>query len=46
MTNLEAAKMFVNNALAYGKAGDLLTVMYNLERIKTLLETPNEKNVI
>jgi hypothetical protein len=44
MTNLEVAKAMVGNAIAYGKSGDLPTVMVNLAYIEVLLEKPNEKN--
>ena len=44
MTNLEVAKAMVGNAIAYGKSGDLQTVMVNLAYIETLLEEPNKKN--
>lgn len=44
MTNLEVAKAMLDNALAYGKKGDLETVMHNLEYISTLLEKPEEEN--
>lgn len=44
MTNLEVAQCFVHNALAYGKSGDLRTVMNNLEYIDKLLEEPNKEN--
>jgi hypothetical protein len=44
MTNLEVARAFVGNALAYGKSGDLQTVMHNLEYIQTLLENPEDEN--
>jgi hypothetical protein len=44
MTNLEVAKCMVGNAIAYGKSGDLDTVMHNLEYIQTLLEKPEEEN--
>jgi len=44
MTNFEVAKAFIENALAYGKAGDLQTVMSNLEYIKKCLADPFEIN--
>lgn len=37
MTNLEVAQCYIGNAIAYGKSGDLKTVMRNLEYIKELL---------
>lgn len=42
--NYEVARCFVDNAIAYGKSGDLQTVMHNLEYIKTLLDKPNDEN--
>lgn len=44
MTNAEVARCMVDNALAYGKSGDLETVMHNLEYIKVLLENPDQEN--
>jgi len=44
MTNLEVAKAMVGNAIAYGKSGDLETVMVNLKYIDELLENPKEEN--
>lgn len=44
MTNLEVAQALITNALAYGKRGDIETVMSNLRIIEVLLESPNEKN--
>ena len=45
MTNLEVAKQYVGNALAYGASCDLVTVMHNLEYIKVLLENPEAENL-
>lgn len=44
MTNLEVAKYFVSNAMAYGKMNDMKTVMNNLYFIKRLLEKPEDTN--
>lgn len=44
MTNLEVAKMYVFNAQAYAKSGDMQTVKANLDYIEKLLEKPNEEN--
>lgn len=44
MKNLEVAQAFVTNAIAYGRSGDLSTVMVNLELIQELLENPDEEN--
>jgi hypothetical protein len=44
VSNLEVARAMVVNAIAYGKSGDLETVMHNLEYIQTLLEKPEEEN--
>lgn len=44
MTNVEVARAMVGNAIAYGKSGDLETVMHNLEYIQRLLENPDEEN--
>jgi hypothetical protein len=44
MTNAEVASCMVDNAIAYGKSGDLQTVMHNLEYIKVLLDNPTKEN--
>lgn len=44
MTNLEVARELIRNALAYGKGGDLPTVMVNLEEIFNLLDEPSRDN--
>lgn len=37
MTNLEVARAYIENALAYAESGDMRTVISNLEYIKNLL---------
>ena len=44
MTNLEVAKAMVQNALAYGKSGDMDTVLHNLRYIELLLNNPQQAN--
>ena len=44
MTNLEVAKCYISNALAYAKAGEMKTVIINLKYIEKLLEKPHKKN--
>jgi len=44
MTNLEVAKCFIENALAYLEGGDVDTVAENLKFIKKLLDNPNGVN--
>lgn len=44
MTNLEVARCILTNAKAYAKAGDMDTVLHNLEYIGSLLEKPEEQN--
>ncbi len=44
MTNLEVARAFIFNALAYAKSGDVKTVINNLEFIEKLLENPSIEN--
>jgi len=44
MTNLEVAKCYVGNALAYAESNDMETVINNLKYIKKLLEKPDEEN--
>jgi hypothetical protein len=46
MTNLEVAREYVENALAYAKDGKgyMQTVIANLEYIKKLLKKPDGEN--
>jgi hypothetical protein len=44
MTNVQVAKCFIGNAIAYGKSGDLETVMVNLLLIEKLLQDPEGEN--
>ena len=44
MTNLDAARAMVENALAYRKKGDISTVLVNLELIQSLLKDPGATN--
>ena len=47
MTNLEVAKMYVGNALAYARDFDIRrdTIISNLEYIEELLQAPHAENL-